>query len=190
MNTFLDNIQQQWQQQKIALQSKALKAWQTHVEPKYRALEDREQRIVLLAAIILPLTILIFGVLLPVADKNTKLHADIKAFSSQVAEAEQLADQLASNPKSQNASKPSGNNMLTQVDKIARQTGVRSFVTRLRPQQIMGKTTSLQAQIKNVPYDKVVAFLSELAQQQLPLSQIKIQAASPGLVHVQAVIGG
>ncbi|MDX8382799.1 MAG: type II secretion system protein GspM [Ghiorsea sp.] len=189
-NTILHNIQQTMQHQRDALQQKVLQAWETHLAPKYHALEEREQYIVRLAAILLPLIIFVFGMLLPAADKNTQLHAEIKAFSSQVAEAEQLAKQLAAQPQNQSKGNPSSNNMLTQVDNLARKTGVRSFMTRLRPQQVMGSKPRLQAQIKNAPYAKVASFLTALANNNLPVSQIKIQAVSPGLVHVQTLIGG
>jgi len=105
----------------------------------------------------------------------------------QAHEANRLADVLELAPK-QSSADPQGNT-LTQVDKIARQTGIRAFITKLRPQQIMGGGSRLQTQLKEAPYAEVVLFLSALEKENLPISQLKIQAASIGHVNLQAVIG-
>jgi len=178
------SLQQQWAE----LQNKVFNLWDTKVSPHYQALDEREQKVVRIAAIALPLIIFVFGILLPTLDKNAALRANIATLAVQVHEANQLADSLAANPQVAQAGNES--NLLGTVDKLARQTGVRSFMTRLRPQQVMGGEQRLQTQIKDAPYAKVADFLATLERSGLPVDQLKIQASSEGLVHMQAVIGG
>jgi len=180
------SINQQWL---ITLQQKGLVFWESKLSPRYQALDQREQKIVRIAAITLPLILIVFGIILPTLDKNRALHKEVSSLAEQVAEANQLADILVANPQQQGEQTNAGTSLLTQVDKIARQTGVRSFMTRLRPQQIMGGQSRLQAQIKDAPYHKVAAFLSTLEKRSLTISQLKIQATIVGHVDVQATIG-
>ncbi len=175
------SLQPQWEN----MRDKATLTWEKSFAPRYNALDEREQRIVRLAAIIIPLAVLIFGIILPVADKNTALQQEVAALSQQAQEANALADVLALQPKQQGNT---DNNILSQVDNIARQTAVRTFMTRLRPQQLMGDSQQLLTQIKDVPYKDVVAFIAALEKAGFSLSQLKIQAAAPGYVHMQATI--
>jgi type II secretory pathway component PulM len=161
--------------------------WAEKVAPHYDALGESEQRTVKIAAVILPLVIFIFGIVLPILDANKSLHGDVATLSKQVAEANLLADTLASQPKQQGSTNT--NNILSDIDKLARQTGVRSYMTRLRPQQIMGAGQRLQTQIKNVPYQKLTHFLSILEKNGYNFTKLKIQAAGVGIVHMQASIG-
>ncbi|WP_038250875.1 type II secretion system protein GspM [Ghiorsea bivora] len=161
--------------------------WDEKLAPRYDALGESEQRTVKIAAVMLPLIIFIFGIVLPILDTNKALHHDIAILSQQVAEANQLADILARKPKQQGST--NNNNILSDVDKLARQTGVRSYMTRLRPQQVMGAGQRLQTQIKNVPYQKLTRFLTTLENNGYNLTKLKIQAAGIGIVHMQASIG-
>jgi len=167
------------------LQDKLAELWQKHLAPRYQALNESEQRIVRIAAIIIPVIVFIFGIILPISDNHTRLSSDIKAVTSKVAEANQLADMLATQPKSEGQIK---GNLLSAVDGLARQTGVRSFMTRLRPQPLSQGKQQLQSQIKDAPYPSVVAFIAKLEQKGLSLSQLKIQGTKPGYVHMQAMI--
>jgi len=176
--------------QQEALQIKVMAAWNQYAAPRYDALQPSEQRIIKVAGVVLPLMLLIFGVFLPVSDKHAVLQEDVQQLASNLQEAKVLAALIAQNPQQTQSKGSDSNQMLTLVDKLARESGVRSFMTRLRPQQIMGQQGRLQAQMKSVPYDKLVVFLAALAKHHLPTSSIKIQAATPGVVHVQAVIGG
>ncbi|HIP07155.1 MAG TPA: hypothetical protein EYG66_04715 [Mariprofundaceae bacterium] len=160
--------------------------WQQRFAPRYDALAESEQHIIKIAAIILPIIIFVFGVALPVADKNTALKNDMQKLSSQVAEANQLADVLNKKTKQQGANK---SNLLSHVDNLARQSGVRQFMTRLRPQPVIGGKQQLQTQIKNAPYKSVAAFSTNLENNGLNITRIKIQAVSAGIVNVQATIG-
>ena len=66
--------------------------WAEKVAPHYDALGESEQRTVKIAAVILPLVIFVFGIVLPILDTNKALHDDVATLSKQVAEANQLAD--------------------------------------------------------------------------------------------------
>ena len=167
------------------VQGKLTSLWQGSLAPRYHALSDSEQRVVRFAAIIIPGILFVFGVVLPVMDKYAALEKERMALSAKVAEANQLADLLAQKPRQPKLGK---GNLLSTVDNMARQTGVRAFMTRLRPRQIPGNKKSLQAQIKDAPYDKVVAFIHALEQAGLNFEQIKMQASKPGMVHMQATI--
>lgn len=175
------------QNQVDTLKLKLETLWQDKLAPHYDALGESEQRTVKIAALILPVVIFIFGFVLPANDTNKALHHDIAQLSQQVAEANQLADILGKKPKQQGH--VADNNILSNVDKLARQSGVRPFMTRLRPQQIMGAGQRLQTQIKNVPYQKLTRFLTTLEKNGYNITKLKIQAAGIGLVHMQASIG-
>ncbi|MDX8388813.1 MAG: type II secretion system protein GspM [Ghiorsea sp.] len=180
------SLTHQWSE----LQQKVWKLWESKLAPRYDALDEREQKTVRIAAVILPIILFIFGIALPILDKNNALKEEVISLSTQVQEAKNLAQVLSVNPVQQNKAGIT-DNILTRVDKIARQTDVRSFMTRLRPQQVMGNKQRVQTQIKDVPYRKLTAFLSAIETHHLSISQLKIQATSAvGYVHVQAVIGG
>ncbi|MDQ6989758.1 MAG: type II secretion system protein GspM [Mariprofundaceae bacterium] len=182
-------LKENWAQQYAALSDKVTLLWEDKAAPHYHALQASEQRIIKLAAVLLPLMILIFGVFLPAADQHQRWLQDVSKISADLESAQALASQIASNPAAGKNAASNSNQMLTEVDKLARETGVRSFMTRLRPQQVMGAAGRLQVQIKAVPYTKLVAFLAALAQHQLPIQSMKIQVAGEGVVHVQAVLG-
>lgn len=156
---------------------------------RYRALQQREQRLILAAAVLLPLMILVFGIALPLQDRQKVLQAELVSMQQQAAEAEQLAERLmAVDTKQQNSGKPE--NLMTTVERLARQGKVREYMSRIRPQ---GSTDSqsqkLMLQFKNIPYKAAISFVDAVAREHLGLSSIKIQAGkSAGLVHLQAVI--
>jgi len=177
------SLQNQWDNIRLKLES----AWVEKIAPRYDALQESEQRTVKIAIIVLPLVLIIFGIALPILDANKALHHDITQLSTQVAEANHLADILESKPDTQ--ININNNNILSNVDKLARQAGVRAYMTRLRPQQIMGGGQRVQTQIKNVPYQKLTRFLTTLEKSGYNLTRLKIQASGTGLVHMQASIG-
>ncbi|MDX8407963.1 MAG: type II secretion system protein GspM [Mariprofundaceae bacterium] len=164
--------------------------FEAEVLPRYQQLEVREQRLVLAAAILLPLLLLIFGVILPIQDKQRALRADLVALQHQAAEAQQLASSIRQQGVS---GKPrSSVNVLAAVERLARQFKLRQSMTRIRPQPVAeGRKQRLMLQMKNAPYEQVVRFTQALAGEHLGLNSLKIQQGkSPGLVHIQAVIEG
>lgn len=160
--------------------------WQGSFAPRYDALAESEQRIIKVAAIALPTIIFIFGIVLPILDKSAALQQDISNLSAQVFEANKLANQLEKQPKQAGSKNTS---LLSQVDSLARQSGVRKFMTRLRPQPVIGGKQQLQTQIKNAPYKDIAVFISKLETSGLNITRLKIQAVTAGIVNVQATIG-
>ena len=164
-------------------------AFEEQLLPRYQQLETREQKIVLTAAIVLPLIIILFGLVLPLQDRQLALQKELSLAQSQAAKADNLANYLtehAAELKSDNSSK----SLLTTVDQLARQTHVRSFMTRIKPQQSpTGGAQRLMLSMKAVPYDAMLRFVHALAQRGLGLKQMKFQASkTAGHIHVHAII--
>jgi len=162
---------------------------QAELAPRYHQLEGREQRLIIVTAMLLPLLMLIFLLILPMQDRQAALHVSVEALKQQATEAGQLATQLIANGGSAQTAPV---NLLSGVEKIARQTSVRAYMTRIRPQNTPGsKGKQLMVELKDAPYQAVIRFADALAMAKLGMESLKIQRGkSDGLVHVQAVIGG
>ena len=185
MNKAVGQLQNGYQQAHGQAQS-----WlQSRILSRYQQLEIREQRILLFAAVILPMAILIFGILLPMQDAQKALQAELVGLQQQAETAEALAIQLAESGsigKQPEQQAP----LLATVERLARHSKARKYMTRIRPQPSVGGTGQrLMLQLKNIPFDASVRFVDALAREHLGLNSMKIQAGtSAGLVHVQAII--
>jgi len=165
-------------------QQQAEQWWQQIALPYYQALPTREQRLLMLAAVLVPLMLLIFGISLPLHDAYQAKQKALLSMQMKVQEAESLAKQL----QQQGGVKQRGNTM-TVVDQLARANKVRKFMTRLRPQVSGNSGQRLMLQMRDAPYKPVVNFLSALSAQGVGLLQVKLQhAKQAGFVHVQAVV--
>ncbi len=154
--------------------------------PYYQALAQREQRLVAGSALFLAIMLPLFGVVLPLEDARKAMFENVKVLKSQAAEAERLADQLQSGGQVSITG-----NVMSEVDRIARSSGVREFMTRIRPQAGIGGNKGLMVQMKNAPYREIISFVSAIADKGLGFSRMKLQAAdTSGHVHLQAVISG
>lgn len=154
--------------------------------PRYQALPQREQRLLLILALFFAMTLPLFGVVLPLYDKHRSMVENVMVLKQQAAEAEQLANQLQAGGRV-----TAGGSVMSEVDRIARSSGIRQFMTRIRPQPGVSGNGSLLVQIKDAPYRKTVVFLAAAAEQGLGFSRVKLQSAdSAGHVHLQAVITG
>ena len=173
-NNWLSPLRQRWEEQ-----------WM----PRYQALEAREQRLVVAAAVILPLALIVFGLLLPLQDRQAELQARLLTAQAQAVEAEQLADYvLAHTAELQPGVQVSGS-LLTVVDRLARQHHVRNYMTRIKPHNLPAGGEQLMLRMKDVPYDATLRFMHALAAQHLGLESLKLQpTGNPGYVHVRAVI--
>lgn len=155
--------------------------------PRYQALSQRDQRILLILAAFLALTLPLFGVILPFNDALQSAREQVAELQLQSNEASRLADQLQ---RGGGAALASGS-VMSQVDRIARSSGVRQYMTRIRPQAAAGGGETLLVHMKDAPYKESVSFLSALAEAGLGLTQLKLQAAeSAGHIHFQAQITG
>ncbi|MDQ6954704.1 MAG: type II secretion system protein GspM [Mariprofundaceae bacterium] len=162
--------------------------WQQYLEqywlPYYQGLADREQRLLIFAAISLPAILLIFAIILPLNDARTNQQLALHALQGKVEEAESLAAQLKSK-----GTAPVRASTMSMVDKIARQVQVRKFMTRLRPQMGRDGGQRLLIQMRSAPYKETIVFFNTLSQQGLSLLQVKLQQSKEqAYVHVQAVI--
>jgi len=185
MNRAVGQLQNGYQQAHGQAQS-----WlQSRILPRYQQLGIREQRILLFAAVILPMAILIFGILLPMQDKQKALQTELASLQQQVETTEMLAKQLAESGTTGNQTKQQ-TPLLATVERLARLSKAREYMTRIRPQPSVGGTGQrLMLQLKNIPFDANVRFVDALAREHLGLNSMKIQAgSSAGLVHVQAMI--
>jgi len=161
------------------------------VLPRYQQLESREQKIVLAAAVLLPLMMIVFGLMLPLQDRQRALQQELSVVQGQSAEADQLAAYLMKHGAQSGLSKRT-ESLLSTVEQIARQTHVRRFMTRIKPQVSPGGGAQrLMLRIKDAPYDAMLRFVQALAKRELGLKSLKFQAAkTPGYVHVNAIIIG
>lgn len=170
----------QFERLEVACRAFVEQRWQ----PYYQALAEREQRLLQVSAIVLPMLILVFAIILPVHDAWLAKKVEAQKLQVQVQEAERLALRLQSQ-----GSVPQQGNLITQVDQLARQVQVRSFMTRIRPQPAADGQQRLLLQMKNAPYQKVVDFVAMMAKEGVSLVQVKLQKSEKdGYVHVQATL--
>ena len=157
--------------------------------PRYRQLDGREQRLLLVAAMVLPVVIVVFGLLLPMNDRRQSLRSDLSRVQKQAAEAEQLAQYLL---KHQGRTQPASGSaqLLTTVEQLARKTGVRQYMTRIRPQNSPdGASQRLMARMKDAPYDAALRWIYALAGEHVGLQSLKIEASDkPGYIHLRAML--
>ncbi|MDX8414302.1 MAG: type II secretion system protein GspM [Mariprofundales bacterium] len=172
---------------KGALQSligRVTEAWYAVVMPRYYDLQPREQRLVVGAALLLPLIVLLFGILLPAQDQRSAAAARLVALQDQLQTANHLADQLT-----QSVAIPVPSNVLAAVEKLARTHGVRSFMTRIKPQTDLSGHQKLLLQMKQAPFAKVVPFMHGVTAQGLVIEQMKLLATkTPAMVDLQMVL--
>jgi len=159
--------------------------------PRYQQLENREQRIVLVAGVLLPLIFIVFGLLLPLQDRQQTLRAELVRIQTQANEAATLALYLNKHAAERKGTGTASENLLTVVERMARQTQVRRFMTRIKPNTSPDGHEQLLVRMKNAPYDATLRFIHALASHQLGLNTLKLQAAqAPGHIHVRAIITG
>jgi len=159
-------------------------AWYRVVMPRYYDLQPREQRLVVGAALVLPLIVLLFGLLLPAQDERRAEAARLVALQDQLTIASQLADQLT---QAEAVSVPS--NVLAAVEELARTHAVRSFMTRIKPQTDLSGHQKLLLQMKNAPFAKVVPFIHGVTARGLVIEQVKLLATKmPAMVDLQMVL--
>jgi len=162
--------------------------WQPILEkhwlPYYQSLVEREKRVLLFAAVVLPIMVLVFAIILPLNDARHNKQLTLNALQQQVSEAESLVARLQEKGGVQGRE-----SVISKVDQVARVSKVRQFMTRLRPQIGSNGGQRLLVQMRDVPYDKTVVFFEALSRAGLLLMQVKLQHAElQGYIHVQAII--
>ncbi len=158
--------------------------WFDGVLPRYYELQPREQHLVAIAAVVLPLIILLFGWILPANDARHAAEQRLATLQTQLMQANRLADQLQRADKT-----PPPSNVLAAVEKLARDRGVRSYMTRIKPQRDLSGKETLLLQMREVPLDLVLHFVAGVEQLHLVVDQVKLHAGkAPAKVDMRMVI--
>ena len=157
--------------------------------PRYQQLDRREQRLLLGAAVLLPILMVVFGLILPMQDRQQALRHDLSTVAKQAAEAEQLSQYLIRHPAHQGSAATSDHLLIT-VEQLARKTGVRQYMTRLKPQNSPdGTSQRLMIRMKDAPYDATLRWVHALAGAHAGLTSLKIQATDkPGYIQLRAML--
>jgi general secretion pathway protein M len=148
-----------------------LKAW-------YAALEEREQRIVGLGAIILGVLLLVLGVLLPLES------AVSNAVKTRDTRREDLAWMRINAPEIQagsgNLSADTGEAPVVLVDRVGREAGLGSALRGTQP-----SANGVRVQLESAPFDTMVSWLANLDEHYgLSIESISVdRAARPGVVN-------
>jgi len=161
--------------------------WQEEVLPRYQRLLPREQRLLIFTAIALPALLFVYGIWLPVTDRIHALRDAMPALQDQLREAQTLADRLQ-----QGGHKLAGKrNTLALVEQAAKASGVRRYITRIKPQPGMGGGQRLLIRMHQVPYPKLVKFMNRLAKDGLALGRAKLLAGNKlGLLDADLLAEG
>jgi len=154
---------------------------QGEVRERYSALQAREQRIVLIAVVLLPLMVIVFGFWLPLRDRVQALETGMPGFEAQLAEAQQLAARAGKN----GGKAVVRGDLLSVVEQQARAAKVRRFITRIKPMPGTGHQRVL-VQLRKARYADVVQFLANMASQGVSSSRVKLTDVGKrnGLVDV------
>jgi len=169
--------------QRIAVQC------EMHLLSRYQQLDTREQHLVLVAAVLLPLMLIVFGLLLPLQDRQLALRAELAQVQAQAAEATALAQYLSQHAGERKRGGAASENLLSVVDRIARQTHIRSFMTRIKPNNSPDGHEQLMLRMKDAPFDAALRFIHALVSHHLGLEMLKLQKGNTsGHVHIRAII--
>jgi len=164
-----------------AIRQKLVALWCNICLPWYAERSDHEQRLLLLAAFIMPLSIFIFGVLLPVHDRIAILQKELPEVAQRAIQAEQLAAALV-----QGKTSTLQGSLLSNIERMSHQAAVRTFMTHIRPETTGSGQDRIALQFKDVPYEKFTVFMYRLAEKNVNVLSVRIQAAAEaGKVHVQ-----
>jgi len=169
-------------QSRIAVPAALERWWQSTILPHYQALAPRERIWVIVAAIGLPLAVFIFGFWLPLLGDVRDARRTLATLQAQHAEAETLADRLASGAAQARIKQ----DLLGLTERLAREAGIRKHVSRLKPQPVLDGSQRLQIQMQEVPYPGLVQFLSKLAEGGIVLSRSRLRLGKqPGVLDVE-----
>jgi len=156
--------------------------WRQTIVPYYERLARREQRLLVAAAVIVPLLVYLFALLLPVHDKSVRLQRDLPSLTAQLAEAERLADQLHRNGR-----KVMRGDLLHVVEAVAAATEVRDSISRMKPQDGESGRQLLLVSLRKVPYPHLVRFLAALGDKGVGLDEARLMKSSNGVLDVELV---
>jgi general secretion pathway protein M len=148
----------------------------------FAALSERERRIVQIAAVLVPL-LLVVGVLLPLDRSVAQAHERLAKKRNDLAWMQGVAPELAASPQPPSAA---GESLLVIVDRSARESGLSGALAGSEPAGPGGLSLRLQ----KAPFDTLIAWLARLAQQNgIRVDSATIDSAgAPGLVNAALVL--
>jgi type II secretory pathway component PulM len=148
--------------------------------PWYQKLPERERYLLLIAAVVLPVLLFVFGLWLPMKDNIQENREVIPGLEQQYLEVQVLANKLKRGGRRKNTQ-----DLLTTIEQSAQTSHVRSFIVRLKPQPEQEGKKRLQIRLQAVPYQSLIYFLYKLAQAGVGLERAKMLAtAKPGMIDV------
>ena len=148
----------------------------------FAALSRREQRIVQISAVVVPV-LLVFGVLLPLDRSVAQLHERLLKKRADLAWMQGVAPELAASPQPPSAA---GESLLVIVDRSARESGLATALAGSEP----AGPGALSLRLQKAPFDTLIAWLARLAQQNgIRVDSATIDSAgAPGLVNAAVVL--
>ncbi|HXY97473.1 MAG TPA: type II secretion system protein GspM [Steroidobacteraceae bacterium] len=152
------------------------------LERWFAALSERERRILQVAAVLVPV-LLVVGVLLPLDHSVTRAHERLAKKRDDLAWMQGVAPELAASPQPPSAA---GESLLVIVDRSARESGLSGALSGSEPAGPGGLSLRLQ----KAPFDTLIAWLARLAQQNgIRVDSATIDSAgAPGLVNAALVL--
>lgn len=148
----------------------------------FAALSAREQRMVQLGALLVPV-LLVFGVLLPLDRSVAQAHARLLKKRNDLEWMQGVAPQLAASPQPPSAA---GESLLVIVDRSARESGLAASLAGSEP----AGPGALSLRLQKAPFDALIAWLARLAQQNgIRVDSATVDSAgAPGLVNAAVVL--
>ena len=154
----------------------------TSVLTYYQACAPREQKLLIVTSVLLPLVIVVFGLILPTYDRITELEHEVAIAKQQFSEARAIAEKLQKNP---GAVAPRGDTLVI-VERVSRELQIRKFITHMKPVASLGGKKSLMIQMKGLPYSGAIRFLSRIGGVGISLEQLKLRSTDrSGIVDVE-----
>jgi general secretion pathway protein M len=169
---------------KLSLNSLSLGSLSPHsLSPEaLAALSPRERRLLLIGAIA-AVTILIFGMLIPLDRSVAHAQQRLAKKRADLSWMQAAAPQIALLPP---ASAVGGESLLVIVDRSARESGLASALSGSEP----GGAGNLTVRLEKAPFDALVGWLARLGQQNGVTvdSAIIEKSGAPGLVNANIVL--
>ncbi|MDX8377662.1 MAG: type II secretion system protein GspM [Mariprofundales bacterium] len=156
----------------------------------YRNLAVREQRLLQLLLIFIPLFIAVYGIYLPMQEALATARNNAAHLQTEVLEAESLSAIILRDVNS-NLAGSNASDALTVVEQAAIKAGVRGHIQRMRPQTTLAGEKVVDIRMKNAPYEGVLRFLDALAKAGLVVNEAEItKQDTPSFTDIRLQVRG
>jgi general secretion pathway protein M len=148
----------------------------------FARLPKREQRLVLIGGV-LALTLLIFGIIVPLDHAVARERAKLTQKRADLAWMQSVAPEIAASAAPPSAT---GESLLVIIDRSARESGLASSMAGSEP----GGANTLSIRLEKAPFDSLIGWLARLSQQNGVLvdSATIEKAGAPGRVNAAIVL--